>query len=138
MSWWNPASWVKSNDGRTVADITADDARTQQRIDELNNRAAANYGPLWEEQVAKNQRAQAVDDAAIRDSLDETFAPAQLVKNLGESAASVSAPARDFLGTVLSFPLKVIPPVGWLLIGVGLFVYVGGPAYVRRVVAKKG
>ena len=44
---------------------------------------------------------------------------------------------RGAAGSILALPFRLIPPIAWVLIAVGLFFYFGGGVLVRRKVTSK-
>lgn len=43
---------------------------------------------------------------------------------------------RGGLGSIIAFPFRLIPPIAWVLLAVGLFFYFGGGVLVRRKLTK--
>ena len=121
---------------------TGADQRESDRLDArrqaLNVKAKDLYGEKWYQQTVANDAKTDADEADAENHKWDDFAPDELVKNLGESVSKVTPGARSFLESVISFPLKSIPPVGWVLLGVAAFFWLGGHLWLRRVVASKG
>jgi len=115
--------------------LTAESAAIDAKREALNRQSADAYGPAWYEQTQRNDATGTVN--ATQDIANE-FKPGALADNLKESAAGTAGSIRDFLAPVLEFPLRIIPPIGWVILAVALFVYLGGLAYLRRVIAAKG
>jgi len=121
VAWWNPFSWSK---GQEYSD--ARDADTAAYY--------ANKSPEVRNEVADNLARGRVDVAGT--ILDE-FTPSALVNNLSESSTQAASGIRAFLAPILAFPFKIIPPIGWVIIVIVVFVWVGGPQWVRAYIAKK-
>lgn len=99
----------------------------QARSDELDRqRATLNLkqrekrGEEWyQETLANDAKAQLNVDNEINTAFDE---------GLQEGVDNV----RGGLGSILSLPFRLIPPIGWVIIIVSLFFYFGGGVLVRR------
>ena len=115
--------------------LTAESAAIDAKREALNRQAADAYGPAWYEQTQHNDATGTVN---ATEDIGAEFKTGALVENLKDSAKGTAGSIRDFLGPVLEFPLRIIPPIGWLILAVALFVYLGGLAYLRRVIAAKG
>jgi hypothetical protein len=95
---------------------------------------AANYAAQQDEYARRKQAR--IDEGTYNPALDypltsledqNAAARAGFVEGLSEGPANV----RGWLADALSFPFKLIPPLGWLLIVVGLFLWLGGFAWLR-------
>ena len=121
--------------------FTGADKAEGDRLDaarqELNAKRATVYGPQWYAKTVANDAQGAADDAALNQSLLDEFKPAALITNLSESAATTAGGLRNFLEPILSFPFRSIPPIGWFMIGVALFIYLGGGVWLRGILARK-
>lgn len=137
MSWYDPRSWITSNDGRTVSEINANTSEVDAKLRALNTQRATVYGPEWYAKTVANDAQGDADSAALNQSIIDEFKPAALITNLSDSASTTAGGLRNFLEPILSFPLKIIPPTGWLIIGFALFIYLGGGVWLRGILARK-
>ena len=121
--------------------VTGQDQAESDRLDAarqaLNAKRATVYGPEWYAKTVANDAQGDVDSAALNQSILDEFKPAALITNLSESASTAATGVRGFLEPILSFPLKIIPPIGWAILGVALFVYLGGGPWLRGILNRK-
>lgn len=121
--------------------VTGADQAESDRLDaarkELNVKRATVYGDQWYAKTVANDTQGDVDSAALNQSILDEFKPAALITNLSESASTTAGGIRGFLEPILSFPLKIIPPIGWVILGVALFVYLGGGPWLRGILNRK-
>lgn len=121
--------------------VTGQDQAESDRLDaarrELNVKRATVYGDQWYAKTVANDTQGDVDSAALNQSILDEFKPAALITNLSESSSTAAGGIRGFLEPILSFPLKIIPPTGWLIIGVAAFFYLGGGPWLRGILNRK-
>lgn len=120
----------------TGAQQAESDRLDAARID-LNNRRAAIYGGDWLARTQANDLQTSLDDATAREAVVGELTPQKLLDNLAVSSGEAAAHVRSFADSVLSFPLKSIPPIGWILIAGALFIYLGGHVWLRGVIPRK-
>ena len=119
----------------TGADKAESDALGAKR-QALNQSQRTIYGEGWYRKTVQNDEQTAADDAAGRQAVLDEFKPVALIQNLKDSSVSAGSGIRDFLEPILAFPLRIIPPTGWLLIGVAVFIWLGGHIWLRGILAK--
>jgi hypothetical protein len=122
-------SWLPS----WVTGVDADE--TQKTMDETDAKLAAlnqekYQSGKWDQSTydqaqANLQKSKIVD---VGGEIDDAFA-----EGFNDGISNV----RGTLGSILAFPFKLIPPIGWLLILVALLVYMGGWAKLAGILKKK-
>lgn len=121
--------------------VTGADQAESDRLDaarrELNVKRATVYGDQWYAKTVANDTQGDVDSAALNQSILDEFKPAALITNLSESSSTAAGGIRNFLEPILAFPLKIIPPIGWAMIGVAAFFYLGGGPWLRGILNRK-
>ena len=105
----------------------------QKRSDELDaalareNKADLDNGTftkaIYDEAEANRARGSVNVEREVHDAFKEGFNDG--VDNI-----------RNTAGSALALPFKLIPPIAWVILAIGIFFYVGGGGLIRRRVAK--
>ncbi len=114
--------------------FTGEDSEEQQRtMDETDRKLRE----LNARKLANGSFSQAVYDEAERNLYNSRIdvdkeTSAAFVEGLNEGVDNV----RGGIGSILAFPFRLIPPIGWLLIAAAAFFYFGGGVLLRRKITK--
>lgn len=115
-------------------ELQAESDQLDARRQEMNRIAASKYGDEWYQQTVANDAKSVVDAAG---DIGSEFKADALKRNLVESTDTAAGWFRALLDAPLSFLFKSIPPLGWLVLVVVVFVWLGGPAWLRAQVARR-
>lgn len=136
MSWWNPATWVGSSDGRSQAELDEERARLEAVIAAQND-ATYNRILLQRGQSAANDYvAQVAENYAAQDNRpagEQVTEAAQ--QGLAEGYGNVTGAIRSTIAAPFRFVWDSVPWWIWVMGLVGLFFYFGGSSVVRRRVS---
>ena len=111
-------------------DLDEEQARGTALDEQLRQDAADSLASGRYDQAAYDQAMQHIDQGAITDvtgSVTDAF-----YQGMGEGAANI----RGTVGSAISSPFKLIPWQLWLVVIVGLFLYMGGGSMLKGVLKK--
>lgn len=111
--------------GEDLESAKAQSDAADRQLAELNRKKLENGS--WDLQTYQTAQAQ-LDASALTDPQNEV--KEAFKEGFEEGVDNV----RGSIGDILALPFRLIPPIGWLLIGVGLFFYFGGGVLVRKKV----
>lgn len=110
-----------------------DTEETQRALDE----ADAKLAELNRKKLEDGEWSQATYDGATQRLNDSRINVKESVNTaFGEGLNEGVNNVRGTLGSILAFPFRLIPPIGWVLILGGAFFYFGGGMIVRRWLGK--
>ena len=115
-------------------ELTAESAALDERRRALNEQARNRYGDEWYQDTVNNDSRAVVDATS---DIAEEFSSAALQRNLAESTSAASGWARSIISAPLSFVFGSIPLLGWLVIAGFVFWWIGGPAWLRGILARR-
>ena len=116
-------------------ELSAESAALDERRNALNQKAAEKYGEEWYQDTLNNDAAGRVN---ATEEIASEFSADSLQRNLAESTGTAAGWARSIIGAPLSFVFGAIPPLGWLVLAGVVFWWIGGPVWLRGILARRG